>query len=451
MARTKKYSASHPAKDNAIPYTDHLRKVHEFATAERSVRSGGVTETLTNADIMLRKQFEAGIAGKSFAQRDYLHQTQLAATVRQEYVRERCEYWSGVKASNQRRIDQARAAKLSSPRVRPHPDDIIIDWEDGVRIPGPMDDGEWKKFDETVRVRDALFLQQAMENAINGVRLRDRPTLGAPGLLGYLLNGLLPPSLRMSDVEWMDRVDRLSRLSGDEVDMIFTDPPYNVEVDGHVSGLGKVKHREFAFASGEMSPTEFTAFLRNAMAPAAARCRAGAIAYVCMDWRHMREMLAAGDTVFHELKNLCVWNKTNGGMGSFYRSKHELVFVWKVRPGQHVNSFGLGDTGRYRTNVWDYAGVNTFSASRNEDCPPFECAETALPPREGSDAARLPRADHSSPSAGQPARGAPKALLSVCRGPRSVARLAERREWEGAACFCPPLSSASIPLVVGAR
>lgn len=156
-------------------------------------------------------------------------------------------------------------------------------------------------------------------------------------------------------------------LGSDDVDLIFTDPPYNVAVDGHVGGMGKVKHREFAFASGEMSAAEFTAFLHEALAPAAARCREGAIAYVCMDWRHMREMLAAGDAVFHELKNLCVWNKTNGGMGSFYRSKHELVFVWKVQPGRNVNSFGLGDTGRYRTNVWDYAGVNTFSASRDED------------------------------------------------------------------------------------
>jgi DNA modification methylase len=156
-------------------------------------------------------------------------------------------------------------------------------------------------------------------------------------------------------------------LNGEEVDLIFTDPPYNVAVDGHVGGLGKVKHREFAFASGEMSPAEFTTFLREALAPAAARCREGAIAYVCMDWRHMREMIAAGDAVFHELKNLCVWNKSNGGMGSFYRSKHELVFVWKARPGLHVNSFGLGDTGRYRTNVWDYAGVNCFGASRDAD------------------------------------------------------------------------------------
>lgn len=156
-------------------------------------------------------------------------------------------------------------------------------------------------------------------------------------------------------------------LAGDEVNMIFTDPPYNVAVDGHVGGLGKVKHREFAFASGEISEVEFTTFLRDALAPAAANCRERAIAYVCMDWRHMREMLAAGDAVFHELKNLCVWNKSNGGMGSFYRSKHELVFVWKVRAGKHINSFSLGDTGRYRTNVWDYAGVNTFSASRDAD------------------------------------------------------------------------------------
>ncbi|NJN35767.1 MAG: site-specific DNA-methyltransferase [Nitrospiraceae bacterium] len=156
-------------------------------------------------------------------------------------------------------------------------------------------------------------------------------------------------------------------LEGEEVDLIFTDPPYNVAVDGHVGGLGKVKHREFAFASGEMSPSEFITFLREALAPAAARCCEGAIAYVCMDWRHMREMIAAGDAVFHELKNLCVWNKSNGGMGSFYRSKHELVFVWKVRSGKHINSFGLGDTGRYRTNVWDYAGVNSFGASRDAD------------------------------------------------------------------------------------
>jgi DNA modification methylase len=187
------------------------------------------------------------------------------------------------------------------------------------------------------------------------------PAITQPGDLWQLG----PHRLICGDARESEGLARL--LNGEAVDLIFTDPPYNVAVDGHVGGLGRIKHREFAFASGEMTPAEFTTFLREALAPAAARCREGAIAYVCMDWRHMREMLAAGDTVFHELKNLCVWNKTNGGMGSFYRSKHELVFVWKVRPGHHVNSFGLGDTGRYRTNVWDYAGVNSFGSSRDAD------------------------------------------------------------------------------------
>lgn len=159
--------------------------------------------------------------------------------------------------------------------------------------------------------------------------------------------------------------DAYDALLGEEqVDLIFTDPPYNVPISGHVSGLGKVQHREFAMASGEMTSSAFTDFLRETLKPGAIRCRDGAIAFVCMDWRHMRELLDAGEEVFAELKNLCVWNKTNAGMGTFYRSKHELVFVYKVGTDPHVNSFGLGDTGRYRTNVWDYAGVNTMGSNR---------------------------------------------------------------------------------------
>ena len=99
----------------------------------------------------------------------------------------------------------------------------------------------------------------------------------------------------------------------------------------------------------------------------ARRCRDGAIAFVCMDWRHMGELLAAGQGAFTELKNLCVWNKTNGGMGTFYRSKHELVFVWKVGIAPHTNTFGLGDTGRYRTNVWDYAGISSIGSNRADE------------------------------------------------------------------------------------
>jgi DNA modification methylase len=156
-------------------------------------------------------------------------------------------------------------------------------------------------------------------------------------------------------------------MTGERADLIFTDPPYNVAIDGNVCGLGRVKHREFAFAAGEMSDGEFTEFLRQTLGPAANACRDGAIAFVCMDWRHMGELLQAGKDVFSELKNLCVWNKTNGGMGTFYRSKHELVFVFKVGTAPHTNSFGLGETGRYRTNVWDYAGISSIGSNRSEE------------------------------------------------------------------------------------
>ena len=161
--------------------------------------------------------------------------------------------------------------------------------------------------------------------------------------------------------------DYAALLGEEKVDLIFTDPPYNVPIDGHVCGLGRVRHREFAMGVGEMSETAFTSFLTETLSAAAATCRAGAIAFVCMDWRHMGELLTAGKAAFSELKNLCVWNKTNGGMGSFYRSKHELVFVFKIGTAPHVNSFGLGDTGRYRTNVWDYAGISSLSSSRAEE------------------------------------------------------------------------------------
>lgn len=156
-------------------------------------------------------------------------------------------------------------------------------------------------------------------------------------------------------------------LDGEPADLVFTDPPYNVKIDGHVCGSGSVTHREFAFASGEMSETAFTGFLTETLGAMAGRMRDGAIAFVCMDWRHMGELLAAGRQVFTELKNLVVWNKTNGGMGTFYRSKHELVFVYKAGSAEHTNSFGLGETGRYRTNVWDYAGISSISASRSDE------------------------------------------------------------------------------------
>ncbi len=164
-----------------------------------------------------------------------------------------------------------------------------------------------------------------------------------------------------------DKSDYALLLESEQVDMVFTDPPYNVSIDGNVCGLGTVRHREFAFASGEMSQMQFTRFLEDSLGPMASVMRDGAIAFVCMDWRHMEELLTAGKSVFTELKNLVVWNKTNGGMGAFYRSKHELIFVFKQGTAPHTNSFGLGETGRYRTNVWDYAGISSISASRSEE------------------------------------------------------------------------------------
>jgi DNA modification methylase len=156
-------------------------------------------------------------------------------------------------------------------------------------------------------------------------------------------------------------------MDNERADLIFTDPPYNVPIDGHATGLGRIRHRDFAMASGEMSVTAFTDFLQLTLGNAAAKARDGAIAFVCMDWRHMGELQQAGLAVFSQLKNLCVWNKTNGGMGTFYRSKHELVFVFKVGTAPHTNTFGLGESGRYRTNVWDYPGINTLRPDRGQD------------------------------------------------------------------------------------
>ncbi len=163
-----------------------------------------------------------------------------------------------------------------------------------------------------------------------------------------------------------DRAAYAALMKGEKAEAVFTDPPYNVPIDGHVTGLGQIRHREFAMGAGEMSSAAFTQFLATTLGEAANVCRDGAIVFVCMDWRHLGELLAAGREVFSELKNLCVRNKTNGGMGTFYRSKHELVCVFKVGEAPHTNTFGLGQTGRYRTNVWDYPRVSSMSSARAE-------------------------------------------------------------------------------------
>jgi len=156
-------------------------------------------------------------------------------------------------------------------------------------------------------------------------------------------------------------------LQGRKAEFVFADPPYNVKIEGNVGGRGRFHHRNFAMASGEMSPPEYTDFLYACLSQAAAHSMDGSIHDVCIDWRHIGEMLAAGRKVYGELKNICVWCKTNAGMGSFYRSQHELVFIWKSGSAPHVNNFELGQFGRSRSNVWEYAGVNTFRPGRIDE------------------------------------------------------------------------------------
>ena len=152
---------------------------------------------------------------------------------------------------------------------------------------------------------------------------------------------------------------------GAGVDAAFLDPPYNVRIGGHAVSAGS--HREFAMASGEMSEVEFRSFLADTLGAAARVSRDGAVHFVCMDWRHMDDVSAVGRTVYGERLNLCIWNKSNAGMGSLYRSKHELVFVYRVGTALHLNMVELGRHGRNRTNVWDYASVNSMRGSRRED------------------------------------------------------------------------------------
>jgi DNA modification methylase len=147
--------------------------------------------------------------------------------------------------------------------------------------------------------------------------------------------------------------------------IVFVDPPYNVKVDGHVSGKGKVRHREFAQASGELSRDEFIRFLTASCSALANHSKNGSIHYVCMDWRHADELIVAGREVYSELKNIAVWVKSNPGMGSLYRSQHELVFIFKSGVGRHTNNVELGKYGRNRTNVWHYDSAVTQGRKGN--------------------------------------------------------------------------------------
>lgn len=184
------------------------------------------------------------------------------------------------------------------------------------------------------------------------------PAVSRPGDL-WLVG---PHKLYCGDALASSSYDAL--LAGEKAQMVFTDPPYNVPIAGHVSGLGKASHREFAMASGEMTQGQFIRFLRTVLGHLARVSEDGSIHFVCMDWRHLFELMCAARRAYSEFKNLCVWTKSNGGMGSLYRSQHEMVAVFKSGTAPHINNVELGRHGRSRTNIWAYAGLNSFQADR---------------------------------------------------------------------------------------
>ena len=163
------------------------------------------------------------------------------------------------------------------------------------------------------------------------------------------------------------REESFATLLGErKAHMVFADPPYNVPIDGHASGNGAIKHHDFAMACGEMSETEFTAFLSTSLELLAKYSQNGSLHYLCMDWRHMGELLAAGRRAYHSLLNMGVWVKGAPGMGSFLRSQHELIFVFKNGSAPYRNHVQLGRFGRNRSNVWHYPSANSFSKSGDE-------------------------------------------------------------------------------------
>jgi DNA modification methylase len=178
----------------------------------------------------------------------------------------------------------------------------------------------------------------------------------------------------------LDPVNYARLLLGDKVALAAVDFPYNVPIHGHVGGKGKIQHREFAMASGEMDPRQFREFLSRACALLVDHSVNGAIHYLFMDWRSSRLIQEAADSHYSELKNICIWNKETPGLGSFYRSQNEFIFVYKVGTAPHQNHIQLGKYGRNRSNVWSYPGANSF-ARNGEDGNLLEFHSTSKPPR----------------------------------------------------------------------
>jgi len=191
------------------------------------------------------------------------------------------------------------------------------------------------------------------------------PSVTRPGDI-WLLGPKSDPRHKLICADARETRTFLSLLGPERAAVLLTDPPYNVRIRG-VSGKGRIQHREFAMASGEMSEDQFTEFLQQFLKASLPALSAGALAYVFMDWRHAFELMNAARQLKLNLVNLCVWNKSNGGMGSLYRSKHELVFIFGRGKQSHLNNVELGKHGRNRTNVWDYRGGSAFHSGRGSE------------------------------------------------------------------------------------
>ncbi len=165
----------------------------------------------------------------------------------------------------------------------------------------------------------------------------------------------------------LDPAGYVTLMEGQQAAMVITDPPYNVKIDGHVGGKGAIKHREFAMATGEMSEDEFTTFLQTLFLRLVEHSVDGAVHTIFMDWRHLPEILAAGRRTYTSQLNLCVWSKSQAGMGSLYRSQHELALVFKSGSAAHRNNVELGRFGRHRTNVWNYPSIHAMRSGEEGD------------------------------------------------------------------------------------
>jgi DNA modification methylase len=177
----------------------------------------------------------------------------------------------------------------------------------------------------------------------------------------------------------LDRPIWAALMGDNRASLVFTDPPYNVKINGHVSGNGRIVHREFSMASGEMTTDAYRDFLRSFMKNAHDHASDGSLHYVCIDWRHVDDVLAVGRSIFTGVNNVCCWVKPNAGMGSFYRSRHELIPVFRKGKKQHRNNIELGRHGRNRSNVWEYAGATTFAGRTTDEGNILAMHPTAKP------------------------------------------------------------------------